>query len=56
MKLKPIRVGFVMDKMSLGQISSDYVAFTLSVSFHQSSVVIRLTRLHIFLITDGVVV
>ena len=55
LKLRPVRVGFVVDKMSLGQVFSEYVALNLSVSFHQSSVTIRLTRIYIVLAIDGVV-
>ena len=35
---RPVHVGFVVDKVSLGQVFPQYFGFPLSVSFHRCSI------------------
>jgi len=47
---RPVHVGFVVDKVAMGQIFYEYFSFPLSVSFHQCSILIYLSpMLHNFL-------
>lgn len=36
--MRPVHVGFMVDKVGLGQVCSKYVGFSLTASFHQSFV------------------
>jgi hypothetical protein len=39
---RPVHVGFVVDKVAMGQIFYEYFSFLLSVPFHQCSISIYL--------------
>jgi len=47
---RPIRVGFVVDKVSPEQAFPEYFSFPLSISFHVSSTFLQLSPLQHFLI------
>jgi len=44
--MRPIHVGFVVDKVGMGQVISEYFGFLLSISFHQCLTFIHSASYH----------
>jgi hypothetical protein len=51
---RSVHVGFVVDKVSLGQVFPQYFGFPLSISFHRSSITCKSeNKLIIFIFITG---